>query len=94
MSARVATASGILRSALKRRSSSAAAASMSTSTSGAPSVAVVGGGISGLVCATDLAAHGFQVSVFDMGKINPGGRLGRPGWRRALPMPPAGCSSG
>jgi ribulose 1,5-bisphosphate synthetase/thiazole synthase len=46
---------------------------MSTSTSGAPSVAVVGGGISGLVCATDLAAHGFKVSVFDMGKVNPGG---------------------
>jgi renalase len=62
---------------------------MSTSASGAPSVAVVGGGIAGLVCATDLASHGFQVSVFDMGKVNPGGRLAGP--EGALSVFRAGC---
>ena len=36
-------------------------------------VAVVGGGIAGLECASALAQHGYQVSLFDMGKSATGG---------------------
>jgi len=35
-------------------------------------VAVVGGGISGLFCASTLAQFGYNVSLFDMGKSAPG----------------------
>lgn len=39
-----------------------------------PRVAVVGGGLSGLFCATTLSQFGYQVSLFDMGKAAPGER--------------------
>lgn len=39
----------------------------------APSVAVVGGGVGGLVCARTLMDHGWAVEVFDKGQ-RPGGR--------------------
>jgi predicted NAD/FAD-dependent oxidoreductase len=39
-----------------------------------PTVAVVGAGISGAVCANRLAAHGWQVTVFEKGR-GPGGRM-------------------
>lgn len=35
-------------------------------------VAVVGGGISGLYCASVLSKHGHKVTVFDLGKHAPG----------------------
>jgi predicted flavoprotein YhiN len=38
-------------------------------------VAVVGGGVSGLFCASTLSAYGYNVSLFDMGKTTPGRRL-------------------
>ena len=38
-----------------------------------PSVAVVGGGVAGLMCARTLADHGLSVTVFDRGRT-PGGR--------------------
>lgn len=50
-------------------------AAMSTSSKpygSAPEVAVVGGGISGMTCATRLAKQGYNVTVFDMGKGSPG----------------------
>lgn len=37
-------------------------------------VAVVGGGIAGLFCASTLARFGYSVTVFDMGKSAPGER--------------------
>jgi photolyase PhrII len=39
-----------------------------------PRVAVIGAGVSGLLCARTLVDHGFPVTVFDKGR-NPGGRL-------------------
>jgi choline dehydrogenase-like flavoprotein len=47
--------------------------SQSVSGQAMPQVAVVGGGIAGLVCATELAKQGCRVQVFDMGRHNPGG---------------------
>ena len=45
------------------------------STKQAPSVAIVGGGVSGLVCAVRLQQLGFsKITVFDSGKNGPGGR--------------------
>jgi predicted NAD/FAD-dependent oxidoreductase len=38
-----------------------------------PTVAVIGGGIAGLSCAQHLAPH-YQVTVFDTGRLRPGGR--------------------
>jgi hypothetical protein len=35
-------------------------------------VAVVGGGVSGLFCASTLSQYGYHVSLFDMGKAAPG----------------------
>jgi predicted NAD/FAD-dependent oxidoreductase len=51
------------------------------------SVAVVGGGISGLFCASTLSQFGYNVSLFDMGKSAAGEmrRCGRP--ERALGAP-------
>ena len=37
-------------------------------------VAVVGGGLAGMVCAESLATKGFNVHVFDMGRRATGGR--------------------
>jgi glycine/D-amino acid oxidase-like deaminating enzyme len=36
---------------------------------------VVGGGISGLHCASTLAQYGYTVSLFDMGRSGPGMHL-------------------
>jgi hypothetical protein len=38
-------------------------------------VAVVGGGVSGLFCASVLSNHGHKVTVFDLGKHAPGLRV-------------------
>ena len=38
------------------------------------SVAVIGAGIAGLACATELVSLGYQVTMFDKGR-NPGGRI-------------------
>jgi NADPH-dependent 2,4-dienoyl-CoA reductase/sulfur reductase-like enzyme len=35
-------------------------------------VAVVGGGVAGLFCASTLSQYGYAVSLFDMGKAAPG----------------------
>jgi predicted NAD/FAD-dependent oxidoreductase len=40
-----------------------------------PRVAVIGGGISGLVCANHLKALGLQPTVYDTGKRGVGGRM-------------------
>ena len=37
-----------------------------------PHVAVVGGGLAGLMCAQELQSAGVAVHVFDMGKRGPG----------------------
>merc|ERR1712176_1014289 len=37
-------------------------------------VAVVGGGLAGMLCADSLASKGFDVKVFDMGRRASGGR--------------------
>lgn len=50
----------------------AAAAQLSTASMAAREVAVVGGGISGLYCASVLSKHGHKVTVFDLGKHAPG----------------------
>jgi predicted NAD/FAD-dependent oxidoreductase len=54
------------------------AASMSSSAAAAAtspkSVAVVGGGVAGLVCARELSARGHRVTLFDLGRAAPGGR--------------------
>lgn len=42
--------------------------STTASMAAAREVAVVGGGISGLYCATVLSRHGHKVTVFDQGK--------------------------
>ncbi|CAM9459484.1 unnamed protein product, partial [Heterosigma akashiwo] len=39
-----------------------------------PTVAVIGGGISGLVCAKTLEENGIRATVFDTGKNEVGGR--------------------
>jgi NADPH-dependent 2,4-dienoyl-CoA reductase/sulfur reductase-like enzyme len=46
----------------------------STASMAAREVAVVGGGISGLYCASVLSRQGHKVTVFDMGKHAPGAR--------------------
>lgn len=51
---------------LMSTSEGAAAAAMG------PSVAIVGGGISGSTCADALSSQGYRVTVFDMGKNRPG----------------------
>jgi len=38
------------------------------------SVAIIGAGLAGLICARTLVTHGFQVTVFDKGR-RPGGRM-------------------
>ncbi len=55
---------------MERSVATAPAAATAESTS---EVAVVGGGIAGLACASVLTKHGHKVTVFDMGKSNPGG---------------------
>lgn len=55
--------------------SAAAATSLSREDSMAAAgreVAVVGGGVSGLFCASVLSKHGHKVTVFDLGKHAPG----------------------
>lgn len=64
--------------------SSAEAASKAEGASG-KSVAVVGGGIAGAVCALKLGQRGFHVTLVDMGKQSPGGNgnvlhCGLDGW--------------
>ncbi|KAL4542059.1 hypothetical protein Ndes2526B_g06546 [Nannochloris sp. 'desiccata'] len=41
-----------------------------------PNVAIIGGGLSGLVCALQLAEKGIRSTVFDTGEHGVGGRLG------------------
>ena len=48
------------------------ARSTSTTHSAMPRVAVVGGGLAGLMCAQELQSAGVAVHVFDMGKRGPG----------------------
>ena len=48
---------------------------MSQAASDAPSVALIGGGISGLACANRLQELGLQATVFDTGKRAVGGRV-------------------
>lgn len=48
------------------------AATAQLSTMAAREIAVVGGGVSGLYCATELSNHGYKVTVFDLGKHAPG----------------------
>jgi heterodisulfide reductase subunit A-like polyferredoxin len=76
--------------ALRRLMSTAAAAGAggsappaSTAPAG-PTVAIVGGGIAGLTCASALAEQGYRVTVFDMGRTHPGAR-----WCRARCLPAA-----
>lgn len=45
--------------------------------SGAPHIAVIGGGLGGSSAAQSLAKLGSRVSVFDMGFRGPGGRSGK-----------------
>ncbi|KAJ9527524.1 hypothetical protein QJQ45_025751 [Haematococcus lacustris] len=56
-----------------------------------PLVAIVGGGLSGLACANELAALGIRSVVFDTGKHSVGGRLATRASRDASlkPYPPA-----
>jgi predicted NAD/FAD-dependent oxidoreductase len=42
----------------------------------APDIAVIGGGLAGLTCATRLAEHGLHVQLYDKGR-QPGGRVAR-----------------
>jgi len=44
--------------------------------SAAPKVAVIGGGISGSLCAVALRQHGLEPVIFDKGRRSLGGRLG------------------
>lgn len=39
-----------------------------------PKIAIIGAGMTGLTCATDLAASGIRADIFDKGR-NPGGRM-------------------
>eukprot|EP00878_Enallax_costatus_P020481 GHUV01021655.1.p1 GENE.GHUV01021655.1~~GHUV01021655.1.p1 ORF type:complete len:467 (+),score=105.63 GHUV01021655.1:386-1786(+) len=50
-------------------------APMSSAAGASGQVAVVGGGVSGLYCAQYLVQQGYTVTVFDLGKHCPGGRL-------------------
>ena len=50
-------------------------------------VAVVGGGISGLFCATTLSQYGYSVTLFDMGKSAPGRA------RAKAPTPQSCCTA-
>lgn len=50
----------------------AASAQFTTTSMAAREVAVVGGGVSGLYCASVLSKHGHKVTVFDLGKYAPG----------------------
>lgn len=50
----------------------AAAAARSIAAMAGREVAVVGGGVSGLYCASVLSKHGHKVTVFDLGKHAPG----------------------
>eukprot|EP00897_Mesotaenium_endlicherianum_P010330 jgi/Mesen1/9325/ME000061S08765 len=59
---------------LERKRSCRAMASMVVVTPEKNTVAVIGAGIAGLVCATTLVERGAQVAVFDMGR-GPGGRM-------------------
>jgi heterodisulfide reductase subunit A-like polyferredoxin len=52
-----------------------------------PSVAIIGGGISGLVCASRLSDKGIHATVFDTGKNAVGGRLAT---RYLVRAPPCG----
>ena len=48
------------------------ARSSSTAYTAMPRVAVVGGGLAGLMCAQELQSAGVAVHVFDMGRRGPG----------------------
>lgn len=58
---------------------SLAAMASAASEGGRGSIAVVGGGVSGLYCASMLAKQGHDVTVFDLGKHCPGAA---PRWQR------------
>ncbi len=67
------------------------AASAATQGGTPQEVAVVGGGIAGLVCATALARNGCAVSLFDMGKHKPGEAHGNACWPRCHSNAPHAC---
>jgi NADPH-dependent 2,4-dienoyl-CoA reductase/sulfur reductase-like enzyme len=59
---------GAATAAAATASATACGFSTTASMAAAREVAVVGGGISGLYCATVLSRHGHKVTVFDQGK--------------------------